>query len=62
VVLDSEESHSPLGWSVVSISGTIPGFVATATAPNLKLNSTFSDYKRFLIESDLMRVVTPLGL
>jgi len=47
VVLDSKRSHSPLGWSVVSISGTIPGLVATATAPSPKLNPTFSDYQRF---------------
>ena len=47
VVLDSKKSYFSLGWSVVSISGTIPGLVATATAPNPKLNSTFSDYQRF---------------
>jgi len=51
VVLDSKRSHSPLGWSVVSISGTIPGLAATATAPNPKLNSIFSDYQRFQARS-----------
>ena len=35
VVLGSKRSHSPLGWFMVSISGTIPGLVATATAPIL---------------------------
>ena len=44
VVPDSERSHFPLGWSAVSISGTIPGLIATATAPSPRLNYTFSDH------------------